>query len=44
VEERLRAYQIHIGLSSLAYNTFKERWESLAEVAARTLAVCGEPG
>jgi hygromycin-B 4-O-kinase len=37
--ERLAAYQIHIGLDSQAYCAYKERWDMLEEVAARTLAV-----
>lgn len=37
--ERLRCYQIHIGLASQAYCAFMERWEMLADVAARTVAV-----
>lgn len=42
LEERLCACQTHIGLDSLAYNASKERWEILAEVAERTLAVAVE--
>lgn len=37
--ERLRCYQIHIGLDSLKYNAFKERWEELEAVARQTLLV-----
>jgi hygromycin-B 4-O-kinase len=39
LEERLRYYQIHIGLASQAYSAFRGRWDFLAEVAERTLAV-----
>ena len=39
VEERLRCYQIHIGLDSLKYNAFMERWDNLEAVASQTLAV-----
>jgi hygromycin-B 4-O-kinase len=39
VAERLAACQIHIGLDSQAYCAFRERWDMLEEVAARTLAV-----
>jgi hygromycin-B 4-O-kinase len=38
-DERLRCYQIHIGLASQAYCAFKERWDMLAEVATRTSAL-----
>lgn len=37
--ERLRCNQIHIGLASQAYCAFKERWEMLADVAQKTLAI-----
>jgi hygromycin-B 4-O-kinase len=37
--ERLRCYQLHIGLASQAYCAFKKRWQMLAQVAARTLEV-----
>jgi hygromycin-B 4-O-kinase len=35
--ERLRAYQLRIGLDHIAYNAFKERWRELERTAARTL-------
>lgn len=40
-EERLRCYQIHIGLAGQAYNAYKgdERWADLEATARRTLAV-----
>jgi hygromycin-B 4-O-kinase len=38
-EERLRCYQIHIGLDSQRYNAFKGRWEEGETVARKTLAV-----
>lgn len=37
--ERLRCYQIHIGLDSQAYSAHKERWPFLADVTRRTLAM-----
>ncbi|MDQ3411423.1 MAG: aminoglycoside phosphotransferase family protein [Chloroflexota bacterium] len=39
--ERLRCYQVHIGLAAQAYNAFKgeERWAALDATAKRTLAV-----
>jgi hygromycin-B 4-O-kinase len=39
--KRLRCYQIHIGLDSQAYNAFRERWDRLADAAARTREVAG---
>lgn len=33
VAERLLAYQLHIGLDSIAYNAFQRDWASLLEVA-----------
>ena len=42
-EERLRCYQLHIGLAAQAYNAFKERWDALEEMAQRTLALVGSP-
>lgn len=38
-EERLRCYQLHIGLDSLKYNAFKQRWDELDSVARQVLAV-----
>ena len=35
--ERLRAYQLHIGLDSQRYNAFRGRWENLEQVTAQTL-------
>lgn len=37
-EERLRCYQLHIGLDSLKYNAFKQRWDELESVARQVLA------
>jgi hygromycin-B 4-O-kinase len=37
--ERLRCYEIHIGLESQVYNSFKERWDLVDEVAQRLLAI-----
>jgi hygromycin-B 4-O-kinase len=41
LDERLRCYQIHIGLADQAYNAYKgeERWPNLAAAARHTLAV-----
>jgi hygromycin-B 4-O-kinase len=40
-EDRLRCYEVHIGLDSQAYNAFKGevRWATLETVAQRTLAI-----
>lgn len=40
-EERLRCYQVHIGLAGQAYNAYKgeERWADLEATARRTLTV-----
>jgi len=35
-EERLRCYQVHIGLAHYAYNAFRGRWKELEAVARRT--------
>ena len=32
-EERMRCYEIHIGLDSLAYSSFRENWEFAKEVS-----------
>ncbi|MDQ3539574.1 MAG: phosphotransferase [Chloroflexota bacterium] len=37
--ERLRCYQIHIGLDGQKYNAFVGRWDELKAVARRTLEV-----
>lgn len=39
LKERLLCYQLHIGLGSIVYNTFKENWPSLQEVINYTLKV-----
>ncbi len=39
IDERLRCCLIHIGLGDQAYNAFRERWERVAEGAARTLEI-----
>jgi hygromycin-B 4-O-kinase len=39
LEERLRCYQLHIGLDGQAYNAFRGRWDELAATARRTLEV-----
>lgn len=38
-EERLACYELHIGLDSIAYCAFTERWGQLEKVSAQTLAV-----
>jgi len=38
-EQRLRCYQVHIGLDAQAYNAFRGSWAELALCARRTLAV-----
>ena len=35
--ERLRCYELHIGLGSLAYSAFRENWEHFAWTAERTM-------
>ncbi len=37
--ERLRCYELHIGVQSQVYNAFRERWGLVAQVAERTLAL-----
>jgi len=39
VEERMRCYQIHIGLEAQSYNAFVGSWDWLARTARRTLAL-----
>jgi hygromycin-B 4-O-kinase len=39
MEERLRCYELHIGLSSQAYCAFAGHWDDLEWTAQRTLAV-----
>lgn len=38
-EERIRCYEIHIGLDSLAYGSFRENWDFVGDVAKHTLEV-----
>lgn len=38
-EERLRCYEVHIGLADQRYAAFKERWSDLEACANRTLEV-----
>jgi hygromycin-B 4-O-kinase len=38
-DERLRCYEVFIGLEHLAYNAFKGRWPELEAVAERTLKI-----
>ncbi len=42
-EERLRCYELHVGLAGQAYNAFKERWDELEATANRTLALARAP-
>ncbi|HEU5423134.1 MAG TPA: phosphotransferase [Nitrolancea sp.] len=37
IELRLRCYELHIGLDSIAYNAFKQDWAHAKEAAAYTL-------
>ena len=37
--ERLRCYQVHIGLAAQAYNAFRSRWTELDATGRRTLAI-----
>ncbi|HEX3812328.1 MAG TPA: phosphotransferase [Mycobacteriales bacterium] len=39
LDERLRCYQVHIGLDSQTYNAFTGRWDNLAQVTEQTLAL-----
>ncbi len=39
LDNRLRCYQVHIGLDAQAYNAFTGRWDELAINARRTLAL-----
>lgn len=39
LDERLRCYQVHIGLDGQAYNAHTKRWDELARTAERTLAL-----
>jgi aminoglycoside phosphotransferase (APT) family kinase protein len=41
--ERLRCYELHIGLGAQSYNAYKERWEEVALIAQRTLALARAP-
>lgn len=43
-EERLRCYEVRIGLEAQAYNAFKGRWAELEATARRTLAVATPGG
>jgi len=38
-DERLQCYHLHIGLDSMKYNAFKQRWDELDSVARQVLAV-----
>lgn len=38
-EDRLRCYEVHIGLDHLVYNAYMGRWDELARVAEHTLAI-----
>jgi|SRR5579883_322254 len=41
--QRLRCYELHIGLAGQAFTAFAERWDQLAETAQRTLALARAP-
>ena len=41
--ERLRCYELHIGLDGQAYSAFKERWNEVEVTAQRTLALARAP-
>ena len=41
--ERVRCYELHIGLGALAYNAWRERWEEVARIAPRTLELARAP-
>ena len=41
--ERLRCYELHIGLAGQAYSAFKGRWGEVAATAQRTLALGRAP-
>lgn len=44
LDERLRCYQIHMGLDSQAYNAFRGNWAGVEATARRTLAVAQRSG
>lgn len=39
IPERLLAYQLHIGLDSIAYNSFKKDWKHTQEAADHTMKI-----
>ncbi|HEU5423338.1 MAG TPA: phosphotransferase, partial [Nitrolancea sp.] len=39
IDARVRCYELHIGLDSIAYNAFKQDWAHAKEAAAYTLAL-----
>jgi hygromycin-B 4-O-kinase len=41
--QRLRCYELHIGLGALAYNAWRERWDEVARIARRTLELARAP-
>ncbi len=41
LDERLRCYEVHIGLDAQQYNALTGRWDELARSAERTLALIG---
>lgn len=41
--ERLRCYELHIGLAGQAYSAFKGRWDEVEATAQRTLALARAP-
>ena len=43
-EQRLRCYQVHIGLGDQAWNAYTQNWPQLAATAQRLLAVARGDG
>ena len=41
MDDRLRCYQVHIGLDSLVWNAYKENWAEMELTARRTLEIVG---
>jgi hygromycin-B 4-O-kinase len=42
LKARLLCYQLHIGLDSIIYNTFKKDWKAVQEVADHTLRISSQ--
>ena len=43
IEERIRAYQVDIGLAGLAYRAYKDDWAEVKRRGRRTLAIATRP-